>query len=1060
MSVKKTISKKSMLHSRLDYYYGLIERTIISCMNLNKKKIISTVDLNIVIDKFETLLSTIEDMRKSNSKEMTSKRIEVVFNELKQIMKNVGTEKLSDVFTMFFSGDYLKKLELTKSKKDKLNILLSYAKPYKIVYYKDSSKKSLIVNESDKTVIQSVNISCFDCENEMDFYHKVYSIKCVFHHNKSSLIVYCSLDEVVLLCSSNAYIKNTITLVQKKKPKDVLFKSKIFDVFVSSMCMKGVLIYNEKSMYDIYLLSLQHLNRIKQKSISHNVRDFLNISLYEQRNILSLLLMDVDCIESQYLAYLLYDLLSSENNDVIDTKDQMLIYDSLTWNLKKRFRMAMKETIEYTSKLSNIDSNKIPLEQQICLMKANDNVKEKAMNKLKEVKSKTEDSGSKARQYLDGLLKIPFKIYRQEPCLLYIEQIKERYHMNMNLLHSGDNSNMKKDSEKKSGFEIIKSVTDCKMSKEHPIKKKQKYQLVSLLTNGKRDKIIANIYKLNELNKKYKIKNRITHSGKKIEVLIGCIETHINQLFHKDCDENNEYIQELCEYLNISCDMIYRIKENNTKMLDYWGEIEGVISDNRKVLDKAVHGHHKAKKGIERVLGQWMNGELTGYCFGFEGPPGVGKTSLAKKGLANCLKDENGVPRPFSFIAIGGSSNGSTLDGHNYTYVGSTWGRVVDILMESKCMNPIIFIDELDKVSKTEHGKEIIGILTHLVDPTQNDDFQDKYFNGISLDLSKVLFIFSYNDVSSIDRILLDRIHRIRFENLSQDEKVVIVNDYILPELYDKTGLNKNIVIFTDEIIRFIIEHYTCESGVRKLKEVLFDIVSDINLDLFKKAKEIPIKVTEEDIVNIYLKERIKIKPTKIPDNDDVGAICGLWANELGMGGIITIQSSRFLSNTMELKLTGLQGDVMKESMNVAKTLALQLSGDEAKKKFIGSPEDKQKNIGIHIHCPEGAVPKDGPSAGTAITTCLFSLINNRKIKRDIAITGEINLRGCVTAIGGLKYKILGGIKAGVTTFLFPTENQDDFDKFKEEYPDMMDKATYIAVSKIEEVFEIVFADE
>ena len=150
-----------------------------------------------------------------------------------------------------------------------------------------------------------------------------------------------------------------------------------------------------------------------------------------------------------------------------------------------------------------------------------------------------------------------------------------------------------------------------------------------------------------------------------------------------------------------------------------------------------------------------MTGKQTGYCFGFEGPPGVGKTTMAKKGLAHCLKDENGEPRPFAFIALGGSSNGSTLSGHNYTYVGSTWGKIVDILMEKKCMNPIIFIDELDKVSRTEHGKEIIGILTHLVDTTQNMSFQDKYFNGIDLDMSKVLFIFSYNDVSLIDKFYL-----------------------------------------------------------------------------------------------------------------------------------------------------------------------------------------------------------------------------------------------------------------------------------------------------------------
>merc|ERR1712100_701612 len=196
------------------------------------------------------------------------------------------------------------------------------------------------------------------------------------------------------------------------------------------------------------------------------------------------------------------------------------------------------------------------------------------------------------------------------------------------------------------------------------------------------------------------------------------------------------------------------------------------IESVHSILDNAVHGHEEAKLQVERIIGQWINGEMNGYCFGFEGPPGTGKTSFAKKGLTKCLKDEDGNPRPFSFIALGGSSNGATLEGHSYTYVGSTWGRIVDILMECGTMNPIIFIDELDKVSRTEHGKEIIGILTHLTDSTQNDEFADKYFAGIKLNLSKALIIFSYNDVDLIDRILLDRIHRIQFSNLNLHDKI------------------------------------------------------------------------------------------------------------------------------------------------------------------------------------------------------------------------------------------------------------------------------------------------
>ena len=287
----------------------------------------------------------------------------------------------------------------------------------------------------------------------------------------------------------------------------------------------------------------------------------------------------------------------------------------------------------------------------------------------------------------------------------------------------------------------------------------------------------------------------------------------------------------------------------------------------------------------------------------------------------------------FFFIAVGGASNGSTISGHNYTYVGSTWGKIVDVLIDSKCMNPIIFIDELDKISKTENGKEIIGILTHLIDTTQNEQFQDKYFSGIDLDLSKALFIFSYNDVSCIDRILLDRIHRIKFDNLTIFDKLEIVNKYILPEYYEKFNLSN--VIMNDEVIKYIIEKYTLESGVRKLKELIFEIISEINLEILKQETELPIPfhVTIDLIKNKYLKKRKEVRYKKKHNEPTVGIINGLWANSLGMGGIIPIESSFYPSSTfLEFKLTGLQGDVMKESMNVSKTLSWSLTNKKIQK--------------------------------------------------------------------------------------------------------------------------------
>jgi len=382
--------------------------------------------------------------------------------------------------------------------------------------------------------------------------------------------------------------------------------------------------------------------------------------------------------------------------------------------------------------------------------------------------------------------------------------------------------------------------------------------------------------------------------------------------------------------------------------------------------------------------------------------------------------------------------------------------------MEKKCMNPIIFIDELDKISRTEHGKEIVSILTHLTDPAQNEKFHDKYFSGIDLDLSKVLFIFSYNDAKSIDPILLDRIHRIKFKELSLDEKIVIVNNYILPELFTKMGLEK-IIEFPPETVKYIIEKYTYEAGVRKLKEKMFEIISEINLEMLKQEnipETLPITVSISDIKFKYLKEHHEIREKNIHISPQVGIINGLWASALGLGGINPIECYWFPSSKfLELKLTGLQGDVMKESMNVSKTLAWRLTSKSIQKKLWSNFKNNEMNGGIHIHCPEGSVPKEGPSAGAAITLALFSILNKKKIKNNIAITGEINLQGEITAIGGLSVKILGGIRGGIKEFIYPEENIKIFSEFMSKYEDneCLKGIIFHKVNNIKQVLKLVF---
>lgn len=254
-------------------------------------------------------------------------------------------------------------------------------------------------------------------------------------------------------------------------------------------------------------------------------------------------------------------------------------------------------------------------------------------------------------------------------------------------------------------------------------------------------------------------------------------------------------------------------------------EITEYLINIKKRLDESVYGHIETKSTLLEIVASWItNPKATPTVIGLQGPPGTGKTTLIKDGVAKALN------RPFSMMALGGATDASYLEGHGYTYEGSTWGRLASILMETKCMNPIIFMDELDKVSETKRGEEIIGILTHLVDYSQNNEIQDKYFAGIPLDFSKALFIFSFNDESKINPILKDRIHVIRTESANKENKLVIAKQYLIPNILSNVKFNKDDIIFPDETIRMIIDKYTeNESGVRNLKRCLESIIMKLN---------------------------------------------------------------------------------------------------------------------------------------------------------------------------------------------------------------------------------------
>ena len=1063
---------KEFIKEKNSYIQEIIRKTIISIKRNKIYEIFSnndiTLSLNILNDLYE---KTNEISTKVTEEPIETEKIienmQKIIDKLSMIICGFGTMNIDDLLFISFGSQYSQIKVTNPIIADKYEIIRKYIYPigYKIIHWKDnkpalSKTPILCCNKIIEDIIQIENTNMFECfdvdTNVKLFYQKIYGIRVVIQNEtlKKTIIVNGIIEDLNIDCLNNKYItarKDYLVSHARTLPAN---DQQIMDKIINAITLKDILIFGDLDFHKKIYSVLAEISHIKTNKLDITMKKFLENDLCSQRNMLINLLLYNKEDEMQYICYLLYDLISVNSADNVDTKEQLMIYDSLPWKIKSYFKDIVKCTIKYTNDMVHkYDINKISLEQQIYLLKVDDAIKEKALIKLKEIKGKSDESGTKAKQYLEGLIKIPFGFYKEEPLLKKMKELNESF---IKIINNSENL--------MSTAEIIKKDKYTKIEMLKNITKINETIFTKVLTdinkilNQLNNKQLTNILHYINSVKKNKNEDKITITNKTKNIRIDEINKYLATIQNDELVIMEIYDLIKTDYPISLTKTITDMKNMRTNIM----RIEQNMNDVTDVLNKSIHGHNYAKNQILKIIGQWMNGEQRGYSFGFEGSPGVGKTSLAKYGLSNCLKDENGVSRPFAFIALGGSSNGSMLEGHGYTYVNSTWGRIADILIETKCMNPIIYIDELDKVSKTENGKEIIGILTHLIDTTQNDTFQDKYFAGINIDLSKALFIFSYNDPEQIDKILLDRIHRIRFDNLSIDEKLVIVNNYILPEINKKMGFC-DVVSITDKLIEYIILNYTIEPGVRKLKELLFDLYGEINIEILKIKNiedfEMPIVLTEELLETKYLKKYHKIEEKKIHENPEIGIINGLWANVLGRGGIIPIQTMFFPSSTfLELRLTGLQGDVMKESMNVAKSLAWNITPLDRKKELLKYFEET-KCQGLHIHCPEGAVSKDGPSAGTAITIAIYSLLNEKRIKNDIAITGEINLQGEVTAIGGLDIKIQGGIRAGVKTFLYPKSNHKDYKEFLEIYgeKEMVKGIEFKEVSNIKEVFEHVY---
>ena len=760
-------------------------------------------------------------------------------------------------------------------------------------------------------------------------------------------------DDLLNISSSIKFIKDKIIKHKSIFNYEVLVVPKTFkNNYFNTLSLRDIIVSTSTELTEDVKKKFNDFKVIQSKPLISLINEFLLASKYRKIDILTLLLMSND--DDKKIAYVLFDVFRTKDKKDIASE----VYQSLHYSIRELLDISKAKVEKEETELLKLVDSDIPYERRISMLKVDEDVVAKAMEKLKSIKSSFQGD-SKAQNWLDGLLKIPFGIYKENDILSF---------------------------------------------KEHFINKLKLF-----------DSSLVNIFSDHD------------------------IDTFIDNLRSNNSD--NQLISEWDKY-----------KEDKKKYL----------VDVRKVLDDAVFGHKEAKLQLERIFAQWINGESKGAVLGLQGPPGTGKTSLAKNGLSKCLMDKEGKPRPFAFLPIGGSVNGSTLVGHNFTYVGSTWGRIVDILMSSGCMNPIIFIDEIDKVSHTEHGREIISILTHLTDSTQNDEFEDKYYAGIKINLSKALIVFSFNDPSLIDPILRDRITMIETNPLNISEKLTIIKDYMLPEICKDVGFNKDELIFSDDLIKHLIETYTNEAGVRKIKEKIVDIIRDINLNRFHNNNFKLPYVIDLDYVKKLFENHPKVRVKKIADTPSVGMVNGLYASGSGsLGGITILQGCVFPSDKMlELNLTGQAGDVMKESVQYALKNAFNLLTKEQQDKIVEDAHNK-KAFGIHIHCPDGATPKDGPSAGLAFTLCIYSLLTNKKVNNKICMTGEIDLIGNAGIIGGLQQKLNGAKKAGCTLALIPNDNMEDLEKMQREGTSPEDdNFKVISVKHIKEVIKYAIIEE
>ena len=556
----------------------------------------------------------------------------------------------------------------------------------------------------------------------------------------------------------------------------------------------------------------------------------------------------------------------------------------------------------------------------------------------------------------------------------------------------------------------------------------------------------------NELQKKVKVRVDKHQKEYVLREQLGVIREELGENADSEADEYEKKLSELDapdyvkEKTKKEIKRFRNMSSSSSESTVERGYIETVLelpwnkmSVDNKDLDHAAQvlddDHYGLKDVKERILeflavrNLTSKGESPIICL--VGPPGTGKTSIARS-IASALE------KKYVRISLGGVRDEAEIRGHRKTYIGAMPGRIVNGLRQAGVSNPLMLLDEIDKVSSDYKGDTSAALL-EVLDSEQNCKFRDHYIE-MPVDLSEVLFIATANEVSGIPKPLLDRMELIEVSSYTENEKFHIAKEHLVEKQKSKNGIKKEQLTITDGALKDIIRLYTREAGVRSLERTIGKLCRKAAREIFKDS-EAAVKVTKTNL-KTYLGNP-KYSPEKKNDHAEVGIVRGLaWTS---VGGVTLEVEVNVLPGKGELVLTGKLGDVMKESAEAAFSYVRAHCAD------LGLADDFYKDVDIHIHVPEGAVPKDGPSAGVTMATALVSVLTGIPVRNDVAMTGGITLRGRVLPIGGLKEKTLAAYRAGITTLIIPKENQKDLEEIP---PHVLSQFKIVCVEQIEQVLE------